>query len=341
MSDPQVQFVPCHLQDPATTTPERRPGSVRRTVSVDVVRPGRTSRDGLRVDGAVRDLSTAKDASQHPSTFSMSLAGDRTLLSITSSTDDLRGLVGVSVLRGFRASLATTLPDVGRPMLAVLDEVPSAVLVGSFTDAFVEAQRISGAWLRSDICAGWVTGGVLLDAIERQGVVPVSIGPAAPCIDDEDPDGWHELAELPTLAFRRQRLVDVSPTSGSGSTAWLVQAMFRDTYVVPDDLLADGTVERTTLRVLHEYELRAELDDDLVVRSCTARPRVLPWPECPSAAASSAQVVGRSVASLGPSTRQEVTGVSSCTHLTDLLASLGWVPDLLGRAGTGSVTIRR
>jgi hypothetical protein len=54
-----------------------------------------------------------------------------------------------------------------------------------------------------------------------------------------------------------------------------VRAMFRDSHVGPDG----------AERVLHEYDLEAEIDLGLGdVTRCYARPMVLPWPECPQAA---------------------------------------------------------
>ena len=56
--------------------------------------------------------------------------------------------------------------------------------------------------------------------------------------------------------------------------------------------------------------------------SCSATPRVLPWLECPAAAASAARVQGRPVGELRALVKEELVGISTCTHLNDLLASL-------------------
>jgi hypothetical protein len=78
--------------------------------------------------------------------------------------------------------------------------------------------------------------------------------------------------------------------------------------------------------VLHEYSLEATLErDDLgasSVRTCVATPRVLPWSECPAAAASAARVCGHPVVGLRVLVKDDLVGTSTCTHLNDLLASL-------------------
>jgi hypothetical protein len=92
-----------------------------------------------------------------------------------------------------------------------------------------------------------------------------------------------------------------------------VSAMFRDTHVSTD---GDATV-------LHEYALTATLDrSSLVLSDLVATPVVLPWPECPAAAASASRLDGRSVDELRDVVRREFMGTSTCTHLNDLLRSL-------------------
>jgi hypothetical protein len=108
--------------------------------------------------------------------------------------------------------------------------------------------------------------------------------------------------------MRRQRLIE-----RDGDALW---AMFRDSYARPD-----GTVS-----VLHEYSLEATLepaaDGSSRVRTCVATPRVLPWLECPGAAASAARIEGHAVPALRALVKDDLVGTSTCTHLNDLLASL-------------------
>ena len=63
-----------------------------------------------------------------------------------------------------------------------------------------------------------------------------------------------------------------------------------------------------------------------------ATPRVLPWFECPEAAASAGRLAGRSLDSLRAGVRAEFLGATTCTHLNDMLRALADV-EILARAG--------
>jgi hypothetical protein len=102
--------------------------------------------------------------------------------------------------------------------------------------------------------------------------------------------------------------------------------------------------------VLHEYTVKAIVSDDSSddisgdgkddgqdegqgddggagdggsrIVACVATPRVLPWSECPQAAASAGRLVGQRVGDLRALVRDDLVGTSTCTHLNDLLSSL-------------------
>ncbi|MEJ7583106.1 MAG: DUF2889 domain-containing protein [Acidimicrobiales bacterium] len=100
----------------------------------------------------------------------------------------------------------------------------------------------------------------------------------------------------------------------------VVESMFRDSHV------DDNGVET----VLHEYEVEATVDPRTrCVTSVTTTPRVLPWPECPAAEASAERVVGVRVDELRPFVRNNLTGVTTCTHLNDALRALADVASLV------------
>jgi hypothetical protein len=61
---------------------------------------------------------------------------------------------------------------------------------------------------------------------------------------------------------------------------------------------------------------------------------VLPYPECPEAAASARRVVGMTTTGLRARTRAEFVGASTCTHLNDVLRALEDV-EFLARAIDG------
>lgn len=158
----------------------------------------------------------------------------------------------------------------------------------------------------------------MLTSVRAGNGVPVTLGPTAPRFGDDliaDPVGWHTMGDLPIGAMRRRRLVDVTVTEHS----WAVAALFRDTHVDPEG----------NETVLHEYSLTATVDADTEgFASCSAVPRVLPWVECPVAAASADRLVGQQVSGVRDFVRTTMRGRSTCTHLNDLLRSLGDVATL-------------
>jgi hypothetical protein len=168
-----------------------------------------------------------------------------------------------------------------------------------------------------DLCSGWRDGGTMMAAVRAGGPVPLRPGPDAPSVErSDDPFAWHATEPLPPLAMRRRRRIDL--VGGDGQVH--VDAMFRDTY-------ADRDGRET---VVHEYTLRAALDaEGRVVQDIAATPRVLPAPECPLAAASAKRLVGTPVVDIAEQVRGDLRGTSTCTHLNDLLRSLGAIPTLL------------
>jgi hypothetical protein len=102
----------------------------------------------------------------------------------------------------------------------------------------------------------------------------------------------------------------------------LVDCFFRDSHQ-----RADGPET-----IVHEYTLHVAVDpDSMLIRSCAAGVGALPWPECPSAAASAHRLVGTPLTDLRQRVRAEFVGPSTCTHLNDTLRSLADVPALLAR----------
>jgi hypothetical protein len=109
--------------------------------------------------------------------------------------------------------------------------------------------------------------------------------------------------------MRRRRRLDVI-AAGSELT---LDAMFRDSYVTPDGVET----------IIHEYEIKASVGRTtrtILALECT--PRVLPWQECPVAAASGGRLVGEDLGRVRSLVRGEFTGISTCTHLNDALRSL-------------------
>lgn len=309
------------LQNPQTTTLERHPHSARRTSHIDMIFLG----DGrLQLLGAARDLRTpaAGDAEELAAATVRALVGptrqlEELAVSPETAVDDLLGLI---VGGGFRAAVDRVVPshrDEHSPLYLLLDDLPVAALISGYATLYLRGQEMmrnqpagERRGPRADICSGWRSEGVMMQSIEREGAIPVPVGPAAPVLErSDDLLGWHEVPPLAVGAMRRRRLIDVTRTEGGYSVA----AMFRDSHVDPEGLET----------VLHEYTLSMTLDDrGERVLTCSAAPRTLPWPECPAAAASSTRLEGHAVTELRGLVRSEFHGTSTCTHLNDLLRSL-------------------
>ena len=319
------------LAEPLAHLPERRPGSIRRTSHLEVL---------ARADGGFELTGVARQGDDVASCRA-TLSADRTLVLLDLVPDSAWsvGLVGRLVGRGFRAAvdqvcepgslrsvLLTELPVVA--MLAGYGTLYSGLLPGPLSDQFIDGMPV-------DVCAGWAEAGSMMVHIRGQREIPTPDGPEVPA----DREGWHPMPELAAGALRRQRLIE-----RTGDEVW---AMFRDTYARPDG----------TTSVLHEYTVKAIVSDDSSddisgdgkyegqgddggagdggdeggdgggdggsrIVACVATPRVLPWRECPQAAASAGRLVGQRVGDLRALVRDDLVGTSTCTHLNDLLSSL-------------------
>jgi hypothetical protein len=216
--------------------------------------------------------------------------------------------------------------EAGSLLRQVLDDMPAAALISGY--AWMRLARREGhdpstlvpanmLERMSDLCSGWRTGGEAVASIETSHGMPIQDCPPAP-VDDSDPWGWHATGPLDRDWMRRRRCLDVSVDDSGGFSIW---AMFRDTVGEQDGAEV----------VLHEYAVTAS-GTGTVVGAVTAEPRVLPFPECPAAAAAVGDLVGCQLADLSTSVPELLTGIRSCTHLNDLLRALGGVADLVTRA---------
>jgi hypothetical protein len=215
-------------------------------------------------------------------------------------------LSGASLVSGYAPQLALAHRDDGGPV----EEIAEAA----------DATQIMLAM--GDVCAGWRSGGTIMSSVETIGRPPMLQGPVAPALDDLGDEGaWHDAAhDMEPNGMRRIRRIDV--VHGEPSAPLSIDTMFRDTHMD-----RGGTVT-----IVHEYHLAAEVDPDtFTVLSIDATPRVLPYHECPEAAASARRVVGTTTTGLRARTRAEFVGASTCTHLNDVLRALEDV-ELLARA---------
>ena len=317
-------------RDPTSSTPLRRPGSLRRTTTVDAVFP-----DGLGgrmvLEGRGWDLSTGPDGP--PSVLATaSLAvdvefddGPRVRRVAGDPPVDAAALIGRVASSGFRAVIDSETDAVpGTLAYLMLDDVPAATLVsgyagmraverGDLGDRQLSARRPPGPALQfPDLCAGFRSGGMLVTEMERHGGhTPSAPGPSAPAVErPDDPWSWHEMPSMPPDSMRRRRRVDLGPSVGGIVD---VDVFFRDSHMDP----------RGHETIVHEYALSATVDAlrGTILRA-GATPRVLPWRECPEAAASAGRLAGMSLAGLRANVRSSFVGPTTCTHLNDTMRGL-------------------
>ncbi|MGE3326561.1 MAG: DUF2889 domain-containing protein, partial [Acidimicrobiia bacterium] len=314
--------------EPTTGTPARRPGSVRRTTTTDSLRPNGIN-ERFILAGTGRDLVTHLDGAAevvNRATTRVELAyeGGAIVKHIESSPviDNLSALVGKRATTGFRAVIDDdTAAQRGELVYLLLEEIPVSTLVSGYSvgnairrgdadaDALAKVRNPGPPIHGRDDCAGFRVGSVIdTSGVERGSAVT---GPdATEVTNPDDPLGWHELTELPPDAMRRWRRHDL----WRGDDGQLhIDSFFRDSHMAPEGLET----------IIHEYTVEATIDPStFVVTSCVATPRVLPWQECPEAAASAGRLVGLKVETLRTQLRAEMVGPSTCTHLRDQLREL-------------------
>ncbi len=322
------------LHDPASGTPARTPGSVRRTATTEIVRPGGPG-GPVHLLGAARDLATAADGTAtvlREATTTTVVAGGR--VAELRSTPERAGtaeLLDVRAGSGYRTVLDAALPDeraARSPLFLLLDDVPVTSLISGYAllmegsaPAGPAGSRAAAALGSSaDVCSGWRSDGTMMVHIRASGSIPPMSAPEAPDLRTADAEGWHAFGPLAPGDMRRHRRLDVAADPADPAVV-LVDAMFRDSY----------TALSGTETVLHEYDVSARVDRTTgTVLTAEARPRVLPWEECPAAAASAGRLTGTAVADLRARLRAEFAGTSTCTHLTDALRGLEDVAALAG-----------
>jgi Protein of unknown function (DUF2889) len=332
------------IHAPTAGTPRRLPGSVRRTATMDMLRP-----DGLLgplvLNGRARDLATGPDGAGTVLAGSECAArvdfiGGRVLTEISTTPDRpaLQAVVGTRVSSGFRSAVLAADPGITTEnglLNLLLDDFPVAALVsghaigaglartgrGLLSLAEATGQpRADRQQFRRNLCAGFADGATIMSEVDATGRPPVVTGPQAPPLATSDPLGWHQTGPLPPHAMRRSRRMDVTP----GPLA-SIDVLFRDSHVDEDG----------TETIVHEYTVAATVDTrDGILTSCSATPRVLPWVECPVAALSAGRLAGLPVAGLRRHVRDAFQGTSTCTHLNDTLRSLEDIPAMLALAGS-------
>lgn len=327
-----VESLPTGPRDPVAMTAPRRPGSARRTTTIDQHRS--TPGGPEQVVARGRDLVTRLDGTTEvvdEAGFVATVQGFGEQASILAMAADptegaLDALVGSSPSKGLRGSIDQLLPEhraAGRVLHQLLDDLPMALLISSYGASREQPDFTlppAAADRMTDLCAGWVDGGTMLANLANTGLFPIPRGVPIDPLQDPAGDGeaWHDLPPMPPRSIRRRRRLDLAPGATPDAPLEL-DVHFRDAALDED----------SHEHALHEYTLTATIEPGtLVVLSCEPVARVLPWPECPGSLASAARIVGQPVTVLRNQVAMRFTGTSTCTHLNDVLRSLAGVTAL-------------
>jgi Protein of unknown function (DUF2889) len=315
--------------DPVATPPTRRPGSIRRTSTIQMSWPGGLGTD-LHLDGRARDLLTPvrgepEVISAADLTVVNGPARDIRQIQSHPAAAGLERLVGSRAGGNLRKAIAEQLPqevEAGTPLHLLLDDLAGATLISGFA-FFTWAhlipgfhERISGAPpVMQGICSGFQEGSSALNPDGTLKGVSTNTGRPDPLVDPADPLGWHDVGEHPEIAMRRARRIDVWAESGEIR----IDAMFRDSCWNPE-----GIEE-----VVHEYEILGTADPATgTLTTVAAIPRVLPYPECPGAASHATRMEGTTMRAMRREVLDRLRNTDCCTHLNDGLRSLAEVPVL-------------
>lgn len=323
---------------PSGPAPVRRPGSVRRTSTIDMRWPDGPGTQ-LRLTGRSRDLLTPTGES-----VPVVLAEDTMTVGVNSATRTIEDIAtdpprsavaGMTGARGggsSRAILAEVMPDEaesGTPLYLMLDDIAGASLVAGFAysrwvprDQMLAAMGNAPRRNMEGICTGFQPGsGALMP--DGSSMWNHQVQKVGPLLREDDPIGWHALAEITEISMRRARRIDV--TMGDVIE---IDSMFQDSSTVPDG----GRV------AVHEYLVRATADPVTgELLSISADPRVLPYDECPLASLSVDRIVGTPLRELRAVVLEVFPGTAGCTHLNDAMRAMAEVPLLVeGLRTTGN-----
>lgn len=285
----------------------------------------------MMLQGGARDLVTTASGTSIAAAATMTAAIENRMvvsMSATPAHAHAEVLVGAKGGGGFRARLRAELAEefaAGAPLYFLLDDVAAMTLIGGFawhlwplppSDQGADRKNLAIRDM-ADICSGFRSDGGPI-ARQRAGVVMGhNIAAAVDVVDRQDPLSWHDVPPPApqTPCMRRRRRVDVQ----AHGAEYRIDAMFRDAMWSPEGVET----------VVHEYALAATVDAaSMILTDIEATARVLPFAECPAAAANVTRLIGQPMSKLRDSVLEIITGTSCCTHLNDMLRALAEVPVL-------------
>lgn len=326
---PQFPFA----RQSAGHAPLRRPGSVRRTTSIDSDWP-----EGLgqlwQMTGRARDLLTPSDDGEATvlaaAEYRIMASPAREIMSIEATPDHPRlpDMIGVRAGGASRLALNEKLGEIrGGPLFQILDDFAGASLVAEWIWSHWSddwSAKSSNTVLRAtadktnrmlNICTGFAEGSSAMHADGTPNLHNQSSARIGPLAHPGDDLGWHVMPSQHGPQARRSRRIDI----------WREDGLIK----VDASLQDSGTDPDGGRRAVHEYRLFADVDSTTNrLVALQALPHILPFQECPGAVAKATGMIGQDVVTFRESVIETLPSTLGCTHLNDMLRALADVPEL-------------
>jgi Protein of unknown function (DUF2889) len=317
---------------PIGPAPVRRPGSIRRTSTIDTSWPEGYGKPML-MQGVARDIWTPADGGAPvvlaDDRYRIMASAAREILSITVSPDrpqaqQLIGVRGGGQSRSALTEIMTNERIKGSPLYLILDDFAGASLVSGWVwsrwvDDWMAMAEKSGLQSSAGrggsmegVCTGFSPGSSALVGEPGRRMKDQNCMTVPTLVNADDPDGWHALAEQEGVGMRRARRIDVWREDGELS----IDVGFQDS----------GTQPKSTARIaIHEYHVLAKTRNG-TLSELKVDPRILPFQECPGAVVHAQRMLGTSLTDMRAQVLATLPGILGCTHLNDVLRSLAEVP---------------
>ena len=322
------------LPNPRGEVPIRRPGSARRTSTIDATWPeereGRIQLHGITRDCITPEKGHALHTIGHDELF-VTADSDRCITQIRSTPDrpSLQTLVGIRALKELRQQLASVIPQdqqKGAPFYSLMHDITGVVIISDWAWASRKESLLPGprdkrrammAKMES-ACIGFHPDSSALRTDGRYQANMAAFVP--PFVREDDPEGWHDLPDVTGVSMRRARWLDL----------WI-----EDDIHIESGFQDSATTEEGPRKAVHEYSVRAIFDkQSMVLKSVIATPHILPFPECPGAVKNIHRLLGSAAPDIRDQVSQTLYKTNGCTHLNDALRSLADAPALVANLTT-------
>jgi len=329
------------IRQPAGVAPPRRPGSVRRTMTLDAIWP-EGQRGLVHFFGDCRDCATTEPEAP-PTLIAQShidaIVDDRVIRGITAipphpHTDALAGARAGGHLRARIAEVMPVEKAQAAPLYLMLDDMAGATLVCRWAwevnrhapGSDYRREALAPRSVMEGVCIGFRPGSSALDALDAP-ERSHNASRVGPLVDPADPPGWHALVDRGGVNYRRARRIDVWHADG----LLHIDSGFQDSASIVDVNSPDFTGDGTRMAI-HEYRIFATADLAAGrLSSLAAVPGTLPYAECRAAPTNITHLIGTPMEDLRDRVLELLAKTAGCTHLNDMLRALADVPALAAR----------